>query len=70
MQATAPFASTVCVAAPSQTLCTPALHLLPRAPPDLLNNRPIGQRAIVISAGVVANIIFAFTVLFTQASCF
>lgn len=34
--------------------------------PDLLNNRPLGQRALVISAGVVANIIFAFAVLFAQ----
>jgi len=44
--------------------------LPPRARPtnaaDLLNNRPIGQRAVVISAGVIANIIFAFGVLFAQ----
>ncbi|KIZ07162.1 Putative zinc metalloprotease [Monoraphidium neglectum] len=36
--------------------------------PDLLNNRPLGQRAVVISAGVIANIIFAFAVLFAQIS--
>ncbi|KAI8467700.1 MAG: intramembrane metalloprotease [Monoraphidium minutum] len=36
--------------------------------PDLLNNRPLPQRAVVISAGVIANIIFAFAVLFAQVS--
>ena len=45
----------------SPALTSPALPV-----PDLLNNRPIGQRAVVISAGVVANIIFAFAVLFAQ----
>lgn len=34
--------------------------------PDLLKNRPIPQRALVISAGVIANAIFAFSLLFTQ----
>lgn len=34
--------------------------------PDLLKNRSIPARALVISAGVIANIIFAYTVLFTQ----
>lgn len=34
--------------------------------PDLLKNRSIAERAIVISAGVIANIIFAFSILFTQ----
>ncbi|KAJ7525299.1 hypothetical protein O6H91_17G044700 [Diphasiastrum complanatum] len=34
--------------------------------PDLLKNRPISDRAIVVSAGVVANIVLAYTVLFTQ----
>ncbi|KAG6552379.1 hypothetical protein Mapa_006233 [Marchantia paleacea] len=34
--------------------------------PNLLKNRPIRDRAIVISAGVIANLIFAYTVLFTQ----
>lgn len=36
--------------------------------PDLMKNRPVAQRALVISAGVIANIIFAFSVLFVQAS--
>ena len=36
--------------------------------PNLLKNRSIPQRAIVISAGVIANIIFAYSLLFTQAS--
>lgn len=40
--------------------------LPPPSPADLLNNRPLGQRALVISAGVIANIIFAFAVLFAQ----
>ncbi|XP_065873912.1 membrane metalloprotease ARASP, chloroplastic [Euphorbia lathyris] len=38
-------------------------------PPDdenLLKNRPIFDRVIVISAGVVANIIFAYTIIFVQ----
>ncbi|KAG0620754.1 hypothetical protein M758_4G240900 [Ceratodon purpureus] len=34
--------------------------------PDLLKNRGIAARALVISAGVIANIIFAYTVLFGQ----
>jgi len=36
--------------------------------PDLLKNRPIYQRAIVISAGVIANLLLAWVVLFGQAS--
>lgn len=36
--------------------------------PDLLKNRPILDRAFVISAGVLANAIFAYTVLFTQVN--
>ncbi|EIE19004.1 intramembrane metalloprotease [Coccomyxa subellipsoidea C-169] len=36
--------------------------------PDLLKNRSIAERALVISAGVIANIIFAFSILFTQVS--
>ncbi len=36
--------------------------------PNLLKNRSIPQRALVISAGVVANVIFAYSLLFTQAS--
>ncbi|CAK9263445.1 unnamed protein product [Sphagnum jensenii] len=34
--------------------------------PDLLKNRPIPARALVISAGVLANILFAYTLLFSQ----
>lgn len=40
-------------------------------PPDdafLLRNRPLGDRALVISAGVMANIMFAFTIFLSQAS--
>lgn len=33
---------------------------------NLLKNRPILDRAIVVSAGVVANIIFAYLIIFTQ----
>ncbi len=36
--------------------------------PDLLKNRPIHQRAIVISAGVIANLLLAWVVLIGQAS--
>lgn len=35
--------------------------------PDLLTNRPIMDRAIVISAGVIANLIFAYFLLVGQA---
>lgn len=38
----------------------------PEDDPDLFGNRPIPQRAIVISAGVIANLVFAFTILFAQ----
>ncbi|GJQ12359.1 hypothetical protein GpartN1_g4150.t1 [Galdieria partita] len=38
--------------------------------PNLLSNRPVGQRAIVISAGVVANIFFAWISLFSSISLF
>ena len=41
---------------------------IPPDDPNLLKNRSIPQRAIVISAGVIANVIFAFSLLFTQAS--
>ncbi|MEM9772606.1 MAG: site-2 protease family protein, partial [Cyanobacteria bacterium P01_D01_bin.73] len=34
--------------------------------PNLLKNRPIADRAIVISAGVIANLIFAYMILVTQ----
>lgn len=45
----------------------------PRSPfapddPDLLTNRPILDRFVVTSAGIVANIVFAFAVLFGQVS--
>ncbi|ABB56480.1 RIP metalloprotease RseP [Synechococcus elongatus] len=36
--------------------------------PNLLRNRPVLDRAIVISAGVIANLIFAFVILVTQVS--
>ncbi|CAK0786395.1 hypothetical protein CVIRNUC_009608 [Coccomyxa viridis] len=41
---------------------------IPPDDPNLLKNRSIPQRAIVISAGVIANVIFAFSLLFTQVS--
>ena len=34
--------------------------------PNLLRNRSIPERALVISAGVIANIIFAYSLLLTQ----
>lgn len=34
--------------------------------PDLLRNRSIPGRLIVMSAGIIANCIFAFSVLFAQ----
>lgn len=34
--------------------------------PDLLRNRPVGQRALVISAGIIANVILAYSVLLAQ----
>lgn len=39
---------------------------IPKNDPDLLRNRPILDRAIVISAGVIANLIFAYFVYATQ----
>ncbi|MDJ1181105.1 RIP metalloprotease RseP [Roseofilum sp. BLCC_M91] len=39
---------------------------IPPDDPNLLNNRPILDRAIVISAGVIANLIFAYLVLALQ----
>lgn len=36
--------------------------------PNLLRNRPVLDRMLVVSAGVIANIIFAYTILFTQAN--
>ncbi|MEB3282509.1 MAG: RIP metalloprotease RseP [Lyngbya sp.] len=39
---------------------------IPKDDPDLLSNRPILDRAIVISAGVIANLIFAYFLLVGQ----
>ncbi|MGL5064471.1 MAG: RIP metalloprotease RseP [Microcoleus sp.] len=39
---------------------------IPPDDPDLLRNRPILDRAIVISAGVIANLIFAYLLLVAQ----
>ena len=39
---------------------------IPLDDPNLLRNRPILDRAIVISAGVIANLIFAYFLLVTQ----
>lgn len=39
---------------------------IPPNDPNLLKNRPILDRAIVISAGVIANLIFAYFLLWTQ----
>jgi membrane-associated protease RseP (regulator of RpoE activity) len=41
---------------------------IPANDPDLLRNRPILDRAIVISAGVIANLIFAYFLLVGQAA--
>ena len=39
---------------------------IPRTDPDLLSNRPLPQRALVIAAGVLANLLLAWTVLLAQ----
>jgi membrane-associated protease RseP (regulator of RpoE activity) len=39
---------------------------IPPTDPDLLKNRPILDRAIVISAGVIANLLFAYLVFVVQ----
>ena len=39
---------------------------IPPNDPDLLRNRPLGQRALVIAAGVLANLLLAWTVLLAQ----
>ncbi|KPQ33781.1 MAG: RIP metalloprotease RseP [Phormidesmis priestleyi Ana] len=39
---------------------------IPANDPDLLSNRPVLDRAIVISAGVIANMIFAYLVFVVQ----
>ena len=40
----------------------------PEDDPDLLRNRPIKDRAVVISAGVIANVAFALAILLTQVN--
>eukprot|EP00878_Enallax_costatus_P026187 GHUV01028072.1.p1 GENE.GHUV01028072.1~~GHUV01028072.1.p1 ORF type:complete len:107 (+),score=39.48 GHUV01028072.1:115-435(+) len=44
----------------------PKTSKFPQDDPDLLQNRSIPERALVISAGVIANVIFALAVLFAQ----
>lgn len=39
---------------------------IPANDPDLLKNRPVWDRAIVISAGVISNLIFAYLILVLQ----
>ena len=39
---------------------------IPASDPDLLRNRPLPQRALVIAAGVLANLLLAWTVLVAQ----
>jgi RIP metalloprotease RseP len=39
---------------------------IPADDPDLLRNRPLPQRALVIAAGVLANLLLAWTVLLAQ----
>ncbi|MBW4654773.1 MAG: RIP metalloprotease RseP [Kaiparowitsia implicata GSE-PSE-MK54-09C] len=39
---------------------------IPQTDPDLLKNRPVWDRAIVISAGVIANLIFAYFIFVGQ----
>lgn len=40
--------------------------MIPPNDPNLLKNRPVLDRAIVISAGVIANLVFAYFLLVTQ----
>ena len=40
----------------------------PEDDPDLLRNRPTKDRALVVSAGIIANVLFAFAILFNQVS--
>ncbi len=42
--------------------------IIPPDDPNLLRNRPVLDRAIVISAGVIANLIFAYFLLVAQAT--
>jgi len=41
---------------------------IPSDDPDLLSNRPLHQRALVIAAGVLANLLLAWTVLLAQGA--
>ena len=41
---------------------------IPKDDPDLLSNRPLPQRALVIAAGVLANLLLAWLVLVAQGS--
>jgi len=41
---------------------------IPSDDPDLLSNRPLHQRALVIAAGVLANLLLAWTVLVAQGA--
>ncbi|MCS6812031.1 MAG: RIP metalloprotease RseP [Cyanobacteria bacterium] len=43
---------------------------IPANDPDLLRNRPLLDRAIVISAGVLANLLFAYLILVAQLGIF
>jgi membrane-associated protease RseP (regulator of RpoE activity) len=43
---------------------------IPADDPDLLRNRPVLDRAIVISAGVIANLLFAYFILVAQVGIF
>ena len=43
---------------------------IPAQDPDLFQNRPLGQRALVIAAGVLANLIFAWMVLLAQGAVY
>jgi len=40
----------------------------PEDDPDLLRNRPVRDRAIVVSAGIIANIIFGYGILYNQVT--
>ena len=41
---------------------------IPSDDPDLLTNRPLAQRALVIAAGVIANLLLAWAVLMAQGA--
>ena len=40
----------------------------PEDDPDLLRNRPTSDRALVVSAGIIANVLFAFGILYNQVT--